>query len=338
MKLDTVMKPGSWPAASWAMLRREFWEHSSIWVLPIVVSVLMLLGLVGLMAIPSRIGAHIDEMGNTINIPLEEFTNDPSIGDLEVTIDDVGLGTIFSIAEQVPDEVRGTGLSLILLGVFGSYDIFVKILMGIYLASCLFRERRNNSVLFWKSLPVSDTNTVLVKALVGMVGIPLAFFGISLVTQFLSQLIVGLGALFTGHSMGLAFSDVQYGKVLGHMWMSMITQILWLAPIGGYFMLMSAWAKRNVALWIIGPPLAIVTLEGYFMAKGRFATWVGKRFISFPSIEVQLEKLEHASPMDLLDLSYAEGFAKPDLWIGLLICAAFLAAAIWIRRWREESA
>ncbi len=338
MKLSTWMKPGTWPAASWAMVRRELWEHTAIVRLPAILGALMILALIGLMALPSRISGHLDEADKSFRLPLSEITNDASAPDLKFSVDEFGLGTLYDVAEQIPADIRGAGISLMLLGLYGSYDLFLKILMGVYLAGCLFRERRDNSVLFWKSLPVSDTNTVLVKAALGMVGIPLIFFAVSLLTMFVSQLFVGFGALFTGHSMGLAFECVMYGTVLRHMWTSMISQILWLAPIGGYFLLMSAWAKRNVALWIIGPPLAIITLEGYFMAKGRFAIWLGKHFVHLPNLEDQMHNLEHAGPMEVLNFNFSTGFDKPDMWLGVLIFAAFVSGAIWIRRWREESA
>ncbi len=201
-----------------------------------------------------------------------------------------------------------------------------------YCLGALNTERRDRSVLFWKSLPVSDLTTVLSKAVVPALIMPV----VTLVTIYAAQLV--MLAMDMGHlaSQGRSVSYFLSNLPLMQVWLDLAYAFLlaafWWAPLWGWLLLVSAWSKRMTFLWAVGPPLAICVIER--MAFGTDYAWkllvrrllggIGDGFTTPPSHTFELP---WPDPLPFL--------ASPGLWIGLVIAAAFLAGAVWMRRRRE---
>src|SRR5881628_1193231 len=139
--------------------------------------------------------------------------------------------------------------------------IFVVFIVGVfYCLDALHGERRDRSILFWKSLPVSDLTTVLSKTSIPLVVLPLVSFAIIVVTQFI-MLLISTAALLPS---GLAattwtnFNLFQQSLVLLY---GLITIALWHAPIYGWALLVSGWVRRATFLWAVLPLLAIGIFE-----------------------------------------------------------------------------
>jgi len=202
-----------------------------------------------------------------------------------------------------------------------------------YCLDALHGERRDRSILFWKSLPVSDLTTVLAKASIPLVVLQLLSFAITVATQWIMLLLSS--AVLLGNGMNVATLRTQlslFQMSLMLLYHLMTVHALWYAPIYGWLLLVSAWARRAPLLWAVLPPLAICVVEKIAFNTSHFAAMLGGRFrggaeaVTFPG----------RFPIDpMMQLTPGRFLSSPGLWIGLLVFAIFLAAAVRLRRYRE---
>ena len=206
------------------------------------------------------------------------------------------------------------------------------IITVIYCLEALHGERRDRSILFWKSLPVSDVTTVIAKASMPLLVLPLMTFAIIVVTQGIMLLEGSLVLLGRGASAASLWSQTP----LLSMWAAMLYHLLtvhalYYAPIYGWLLLVSAWARRAAFLWASLPIAGVLIIEHLVFNSSGFADLLlsrlggGPAAIPFPP--------PASMPMEAPTLVNLGAFlASPGLWIGLAVFAAFLAAAVWLRR------
>jgi ABC-2 type transport system permease protein len=206
--------------------------------------------------------------------------------------------------------------------------IFTAFIVGVfYCLDALHGERRDRSILFWKSLPVSDLTTVLSKATVPLVVLPLLSFAIIVVTQFV-MLLISTAVLLPR---GLAattwanFNLFQQSLILLY---GLVAIALWHAPIYGWALLVSGWVRRATFLWAILPLLAISFFEKITFNTSHFASMLKDRVIGFAPEAFAFHA--HAVPQ----LTPGRYLSTSGLWFGLLFAAVFIAAAIRLRRYR----
>jgi ABC-2 type transport system permease protein len=220
------------------------------------------------------------------------------------------------------------------------YDIAAALLMGTFLFVALFyciealqRERRDRSILFWKSLPVSDLTTVAAKASIPFLVLPVLCCAITFVTQFIMLLVSSVVLAGSGLSPAAYWRQVSLLQMsLLLLYHVMTVHVLLSAPIYGWLLLVSAWARRAAFLWAVLPPLAICALEKLLFNTTHFATFVG-RFLSGGGTEAITAP--DTMPMDpMTHLTPGRFLSRPGLWIGLAVTAAFLGAAVRLRRYR----
>jgi ABC-2 type transport system permease protein len=293
------------------LVRREVWEHKAIWVAPaIVIGCLVLLVLTG-------------------NVHLGPFAGH-------------GDATVF-------DEVSREMQLKLLVIVYAGLALVVFMVMGIvaffYSIDSLYADRRDRSVLFWKSLPLSDVETVLSKFAVAIVVIPLVALAASLV----AQLVIAAGGsarLSMGGLPGGVMWEPQAlfgGFMVAFLWC--VTAMLWYSPVVGYLMLASAWAPRGPFLWAVLPPVGLWVLERVVVGSEYVGDFITGRLFGLYRLlgeqsggEVNRPggDLEKIGNVDLVG-SLREFYASPDLWLGVGAAALLLAAAIWVRRYRDET-
>ena len=197
-----------------------------------------------------------------------------------------------------------------------------------YSLEALHGERRDGSILFWKSLPVSDLTTVLSKASIPLVVLPLLSFVIVVATVVIMLLLSSLILLGSGVPAATPGTPmlVQMGMML--LYHLITVHVLWYAPFYGWLLLVSAWARRAAFLWAALPPVAIGGIEKIAFHTTYFFDMLRYRFAgSGPEVggsDNFLNPMTHFTPGRFL--------ASPGLWIGLLITAACLAAAVRLRR------
>jgi ABC-2 type transport system permease protein len=216
-----------------------------------------------------------------------------------------------------------------------SMIILTGFIVGVfYCLDALYGERRDRSILFWKSLPVSDRTTVLAKAIVPFVVIPLIAFAISLATQLIMLLLNSAVLTVSGVGAGALWTRLPLFFMTLVMFYGLTVHALWYAPIYAWLILVSAWARRAPLLWAVLPLLAIGILEGIVSQTHRFAAWVGYRLIGAMRVAFALDKKDD-DIVRFSQLDPARFLSTPGLWIGLIAAAALLAAAVRLRRNRE---
>lgn len=297
--------PASRPAALpwgrlvyWSVLR-ELWEHRWCYIVPLIVAAVFLVGF--------AIGAA------RFPLPLlQDFLRTGAMPHVKV----VGARLL---------EAPFDGASLTLMFTY-------LVVAVIYCLSALHSERWDRSILFWKSLPVSDTTTVVAKALFPVVLLPLITFVITVLTHGVMLMLGSAVLLARGVHVGALWAQIP----LPPMWVALLYHLvtvhaLYWAPIYGWLLLVSAWARRAAFLWAVLPVAAVLILE-----KLIFNTSVFARLLLS-----QLNGGEAAVPyrpggamtMQVPTLANLGAFlVSPGLWIGLAVFAAFLAGAVWLRR------
>jgi ABC-2 type transport system permease protein len=295
------------------LIRREIWEHKAIWIAPsVVIACLVLLVITG--------NVHLGPIG---------------------TMDGgAALGKFTPDVQQKLLLIAYAGLALVV-------DMVMGIIAFFYALDSLYADRRDRSVLFWKSLPLSDSETVLSKFAVATVVIPL----VSLLGALAAQFVVAAGGsaklAMSGMSAGIMW---QPEAILGGMTVALlwcVTAILWYAPVIAYLMLASAWAPKGPFLWAVLPPVAILLLERMvlysqyvsdFIAGRLFGLYklLGRRDDGGISDAAGASEVTKLSNIDLVG-SLREFYSAPDLWLGVVAAGLLLAAAMWVRRYRDET-
>jgi ABC-2 type transport system permease protein len=216
--------------------------------------------------------------------------------------------------------------------------MFTVFIVGIfYCLDALHGERRDRSVLFWKSLPVSDRTSVLSKAIVPLAILPLLTFVIVLATQLI-MLLLSTAVLLPSGLAGTTWQLLPWPRLLLILFYGLVTSALWEAPVFAWLLLVSSWARRATFLWAVLPWLAISAIEKLAFDTTFFARLLGRRLTDgFQQgfVVVNYPKDAHVPVVDrLTQFDPLKFLSDSELWIGLVVAVAFLIAAIRLRRSR----
>ena len=216
--------------------------------------------------------------------------------------------------------------------------MFTVFIVGIfYCLDALYGERRDRSILFWKSLPVSDLTSVLSKAIVPLAILPLLTFVIVLATQFI-MLLISTAVLLPSGLAGTTWQLLPWPRLSLILLYGLVTSALWEAPVFAWLLLVSGWARRATFLWAVLPWLAISAIEKLAFDTTFFIRMLVRRLTGgFEEgfVVVHYPKDAHVPVVDrLTQFDPLKFLSSPGLWIGLVIAAGFLIAAIRLRRYR----
>jgi ABC-2 type transport system permease protein len=207
-------------------------------------------------------------------------------------------------------------------------------LVGVFYAlAALNGERRDRTILFWKSLPISDHIAVLSKAFIPLVVLPIVAFAVIVATQLAMLLLSTIDLLLNGMAPGVLWNEVPLANLWVVLAYGLVALSLWQAPLWGWLLLVSAWAKRMTFIWAVAPPLALMLFEKIAFDTGVFAHLIGQRIAG--GFETFTRSSHGVIQTDLSQLDPVGFVTNPGLWIGLVVAAAFLAGAVWLRRRRE---
>lgn len=208
--------------------------------------------------------------------------------------------------------------------------IFTVFIVGLfYCLDALHGERRERSILFWKSLPVSDFTTVLSKAILPLVILPLVSFAIIVVTQFI-MLLISTAALLPSGLAATTWTNFNLFQQSLTLLYGLGAIALWHAPIYGWALLISGWARRATFLWAVLPLLAIGFFEKITFNTSHFASMLKDRLLGFAPEAFAFDAHTFAS----VTMTPGRYLSTPGLWIGLVFAVGFVAAAIRLRRYR----
>jgi ABC-2 type transport system permease protein len=221
---------------------------------------------------------------------------------------------------------------------FAVPQYFVMLIMlFFYLLDCLYTERKDRSILFWKSMPVSDTATVLSKLLTALVVVPVGVYVLTLITD----LIVGAIMLAAVPGASEIWDTLAWLKFRAAMIPALLLLMLWYSPIAAYLLLLSAWARRSVFLWVSLPPLVLMLIENRATGTHYVATFLQYRLAGIWRFIASGEDFSawHNGMPDFASLlqTATRAAMDADLWLGVLAAALLTFAAIRIRRYRDDT-
>jgi ABC-2 type transport system permease protein len=237
----------------------------------------------------------------------------------------------------------------IVTGICGGIAFLITWVMSItaffYLLDALQGERKDRSVLFWKSMPVSDTTTVLSKMFTAMAVAPVIVIAVTIATQILVLLLASVILMIAGASPAPIWSNLQLFQLTVALIYAQFAVVLWYAPVAAWVLLVSAWAKRVPILWAVMTPVAIMLFERvaigthYVQDLLAYRLRDGLKVMFVPRSELAISA-RGVNPMELprrvFDVIDPVAFlSNPWLWVGLVVAAGLVAAAIWMRRYRE---
>ena len=315
------------------LLRREIWEHKGafFWT-PLLIAAAMVILMGGGFAYSMAFGGaeHIRIQGNDV-----------------VSIEGVPQAMRYKIAHIAASAYLGAAAPLFMV---------LAVVVFFYCLSALHDDRRDRSILFWKSLPLSDRDTVLSKLVTALCVAPLVTMAISVATSLLLLVIGMLAAAGKGLNLfAPVLTDLNLYLSPFYLLAFLPLYILWALPTVGWLLLVSSWAKSKVFLWAVGIPLVTLLLLFWlnfiispiapvhfdidFIGKEIVTRMLGGLFTGAWMSEVDGSRFSQMK--DGLDAGVVLGesyrtLANPGVWLGAIAGSAMIVGAIRLRRWRDE--
>ncbi len=310
-----------------ALIQREYWENKGAFrTTPVVIGGIYIVGM--LMAIFTTV--HFDN-------------------DLYTFKEAVRL------AASQPQELRSNVVYNLTLFSPWFFSLVLAIVVFFYLLGSLYDDRKDRSILFWKSLPASDTLTVASKLLSAMFLAPLIFFVIFMITQIAMALIGSIMVLSVGENPWTLFLSVTNPfKAWGFILLSYLTMAIWALPLYGWLIFVSSFAPRIPLLFAVLPPVVLAVLQIWlkflqtFTFRDNLFGVIGNWFANSPlimSVDEHNGQIVAGLGIPVFgDFDHAVTVSNmlarlfsTQMAIGLAITAVFLAAALWLRHRATDS-
>ncbi|MBT8091634.1 MAG: ABC-2 transporter permease [Gammaproteobacteria bacterium] len=299
-----------------ALLKREVWEHRSIYVTPTAIASIVTLGTLAMLMFAGGFAKELDI-------------------------------AIFGATNIAGDAERKIALTGFFIGTSWLFLFAAMVLTVFYTLDSLYAERKDKSILFWRSLPITDAEAVVSKLLTALIVIPLFTTGAIIVTHLVNLLVTSVWVSIKGGDAG----HLIWGSVpLLDNWLAgtivILATAVWMSPFIGWFLFVSAFTKRSPLLMAFMPLVLIPLIEIIFLRSSLFAQAVfgrGGMIPLFRGMDVDTffdkEKLriseEVVGLLPYIDLS--QFLTSLPMWSGVVVCGLFVTAAIYVRRYRDES-
>lgn len=287
-------------------VRRELWENRSITIAPFAAAGLMIFAILMLV---TKLMANAAAIGGSVG------------------------GNVHPIPMWIPYMLIAAPIIAVGLIVAAAYCL-----------GALQGERRDRSILFWKSLPVSDLTIVLSKAAIPIVVIPLVTFAAAMIAQLVIFAIVMSVVPMFGAQANLVWGGMHVGAdTVRMLWAGtpilyltfgmlygLLATALWHAPIFAWLLLVGGWARRMTFLWAIAPVMALEIIERIVFGTTWLESIIASRVygsLSLAFAQVSDDSLPSFTPGHFL--------TAPGLWLGFAVAALFLGAAVFLRRYRQ---
>lgn len=266
------------------------------------------------------------------------------------------LQALISRADAGDLHKLGAALDITLISVMMILSIVVGIVVLFYCLGSLYDDRRDRSILFWKSLPVSNTSTVLSKVACATLLVPAIAVVAGIVFGMLQLVMLALVLSFHGVNVWQVLTLAHPLRAAASLISGLPVYALWAIPAVGWLMLCSSWARSKPFLWAVAVPLVAGLMVTWFGLMGLFnlpTSWFWSNIVQrmllsvFPASSViyndhQLQISagidDGIDPLALFSPGHTYSLlASPNLWIGVAAGVAMIAAAIWFRRVRDDS-
>lgn len=299
-----------------ALIRRELWEHRAIYVTPAAIAVIVTLGVLAMLMLASGFAKE--------------------------------LNLAFFGAQNIAGEgERRAALTIFFLGTSSIFVVALMFLTVFYSLDSLYAERKDRSILFWRSMPTTDAETVISKLLTAAIVIPAVTAVGIWITHLINLIVISIWVASKGGDAGVMI----WGSVaILDNWLAALVIVvasgLWMSPFIAWFLFVSTWAKRMPIMWAFLPPIVLGLLEWIVFRTRYFLTTVGERgdmtplfhglsleqFVEEEQWRDRVENISLVEHMDLVGFVTNVGF-----WSGLLVCGILSTAAIYVRRFRDDS-
>lgn len=336
---NTPVKHKPWIVRLWVLMQREMWENriGFIWA-PLVLSAIVVT-----ISLMSMFMVHqVDTQSLTTMDALRYYDS--------------------SFTAEQKSNVMGTSV-ISMQVIFGSVMLIVTLF---YLLGALYDDRKDRSILFWKSLPISDTMTVISKMASGALLLPAVFMIAMAITLFFMLILVSIYAIAADISPWANFwAPAQLFSHFVYFILGTLVQAVWMLPLWGWLLLCSAFAPRLPLLFAVGIPLLISWIHKYWMLVQSFdyrspsvMYYIGERItqavlpfnlhakVGNDTIQIglgddepegdiindTLSSVDFSSTMSYL----GERLSDLSLWYGVVLGIAFMAAAVYFRRRSSE--
>jgi len=317
---------------SW-LVKREYWEHRGgfFWA-PVWTACIFLFFVLSALIVGEVMGARFGDKGFQIHIsgPLNEL-----------------------IAHASPETIEKVGVTInAALATFaGVIQIVLAFVLFFYLLGALYDDRRDRSVLFWKSLPISDTHTVASKILTVAVIAPLIAFCVTLVMHVAFLALVGVFLAFHGINPFFLLNVPGLLSLWVKLFAMMPLNAMWALPCYGWLLLCSSFARSKPFLWAIVPPvllgwlLSMSDIIGGSIPQTLYWTHICGRLLlgvipggwSWQSAWSMGTDFEREGPLALINWPiFGNALGSLELWIGALAGVIMLGGAVYCRRFRTE--
>ena len=299
-----------------ALLKREVWEHRSIYVTPLAIASIVTLGTLAMLMFAGGFAKELDI-------------------------------AIFGATNIAGDAERKIALTGFFVGTSWVFLLAAMVLTVFYTLDSLYAERKDKSILFWRSLPITDAEAVISKLATAIVVIPLATVAAIIVTHLVNLVVTSVWVSAKGADAG----HLIWGSVpLLDNWLAALivtlASAIWMSPFVGWFLFVSAFTKRSPLLMAFMPLVIVPLLELIFLRSSVFAEAVFTRrgmiplfkgmdmeaFFDEESLHVSEEVVSLLAHLDVVQF-----LSSVSMWSGLLVCALFVTGAIYVRRYRDES-
>jgi len=303
-----------------ALIKREVWEHRSVWITPAAVA--FVLTFIAVAAV-----VMISAFGEAINPEIERIAD-----------------------ATLPDQIRRAALAVLLLTNTSVFMFAMWFVMIFYCLDALYAERKDKSILFWRSLPITDTETVVSKLLTVAIAIPVATMAGVIISHLLNLIIMSIWLSTQGVN---PFRFIWGAVPLFDTWAAVFIFLLaipvWMSPLLGWLIFISAWAKRGPLLRAVMPIAILPFLEYIIFKSWHLGLAIVKRLgpETMPIVDIfELAErfdddnlhdvlAENVSLLSMLDLG--KFVTSIEVWGGLFVCGLFLTGATYIRRYRDDS-
>jgi ABC-2 type transport system permease protein len=299
-----------------ALIKREIWEHRAIYVTPIAIAVVVsLVSLAGMVTI--------------------------SAFDKEVNM------ALFGASNIAGDAEREAAMTVFFLGTSWVFLFGLAILTTFYTLDSLYAERKDKSILFWRSLPITDAETVVSKLLTAIFVLPLVTVAAIIATHIVNLVITtGWVMVRGGNAAHLIWGSVPLFDNWAAALIVTIASAIWMSPFIGWFLFVSAFTKRSPLLMAFMPLIILPIVEWIFFRSKIFATAVfgrGEMIPLFREMDLELFFDEDRMRVNeevvrlLAHIDVGKFLLSPSVWAGVVVCGLFATAAIYLRRYRDES-
>ncbi len=295
------------------LIKREFWEHRSAFlIVPAVVTLflLVMLALAFSLSATAMIEMTVDLNDEEMALVEQQFSSNNQVALMLSGLEGM---TDSRRAEVIGGSLRALSLPLV---------VVLWAVIFFYLLACLYDERRDRSILFWKSMPVSDARTILAKLITGLLAVPVVYLlGIALL-QFVGLVLLTLVALKTELDV---IETIWIPAGLLGQWAGYVAAVLfyslWSLPFFAWLLTVSAAAKNLPLAWALGVPFALMLGERIFTGQSLVSDWMWR----------------HVIPLNFLSTdqfswsALASRAFSPDMLSAVLVGATFTVVAVWLR-------